>query len=303
MRMAPARLRARRAAFRPAIAAVAAALLLAGLGSLPGPAPARAASAEALAMTLTPWEGFVGVGGEQFGPVANPAGLAWLGEHALQAQYVSTAGEPAGAGARAVVYLEPDTGLGAGQLAYLSAGDDDGGLRQYVYSAAWRRSDAAFGFSVRHVTLDNVEPADAGVSQPVSGAAWVLDVGYRGQWARWLGVGVLARHALVSGDDEVRAAMPVEVAVGVAVELGLGLTAAADYIVPGVGNWEEAGWRYGLEGRFGRVLARLGQRVYPAGTVISYAGLGYLLESLRLDAAVSESGGRRLLSLGLSLYF
>lgn len=97
--------------------------------------------------------------------------------------------------------------------------------------------------------------------------------------------------------------MPVEVAVGVAVELGLGLTAAADYIVPGVGNWEEAGWRYGLEGRFGRVLARLGQRVYPAGTVVSYAGLGYLLESLRLDAAVSESGGRRLLSLGLSLYF
>src|SRR5690606_41356046 len=76
--------------------------------------------------------------------------------------------------------------------------------------------------------------------------------GDRGQWARWLGVGVLAPDALVSGDEEVRAAMPVEVAVGVAVELGLGLTAAADYIVPGVGNWEEAGWRSGLEGRFGR---------------------------------------------------
>src|SRR5690606_41593706 len=112
-------------------------------------------------------------------------------------------------------------------------------------SGAWRRSDAGCGFGGRHVTLDNVEPADAGVSQPVSGAAWVLDVGYRGQWARWLGVGVLARHALVSGDEEVRAAMPVEVAVGVAVERGLGLAGAADYTVRGVGHRAEACGRVG----------------------------------------------------------
>ena len=67
MRMAPARLRAARAAFArrsrrwppPA---------LGGPWKSAGPAPARAALAEALAMTLTPWEGFVGVGGEQFGP-------------------------------------------------------------------------------------------------------------------------------------------------------------------------------------------------------------------------------------------
>ena len=71
------------------------------------------------------------------------------------------------------------------------------------------------------MTLDGVEPADAGVSQPVSGCGLGAGRGLPGTVGPLAGRG-RAGPPLVSGDEEVRAAMPVEVAVGVAVELGLG---------------------------------------------------------------------------------
>lgn len=305
---------------RSVVAAVLAALLVHALCGFPaGHGTASAASADDI---LTPWNGFVAVGGEQYGPVANPAGLGWLDGHALQAAHLRPLADGSVDG-RAYVYLEPDTGVGAGQLAYLAAKDEERDVREYIYSAAWRGGGAAIGFNVRHVTLERFLavgnspsgsplpglplPASASTAAAQSGSSstWAMDVGYRGQWARWLGVGVLARNVLVGFGDLPREAMPAEITAGIALEFGRGLVAAADYVVSG---WDDAAdasasYRYGLEGRIGRLTARIGQRVDAAGAAAKYAGLGFRLDSFGLNATVGESEDGRVLSIGLSLYY
>src|SRR5690606_8873723 len=150
-------------------------------------------------------------------------------------------------------------------------------------------------------------PASASTAAAQSGSSstWAMDVGYRGQWARWLGVGVLARNVLVGFGDLPREAMPAEITAGIALEFGRGLVAAADYVVSG---WDDAAdasasYRYGLEGRIGRLTARIGQRVDAAGAAAKYAGLGFRLDSFGLNATVGESEDGRVLSIGLSLYY
>lgn len=284
----------RRAWWRLTVAAVLAMAWLGLTGFVVADDAAEAASpAETM---LTPWEGFVAVGGEPYGAAANPATLSWLDSHVVRAQHVSpqTALLP---GARAYIYLEPDTGLGAGQLAYLAVDGGDRRVKQYVYSGSWRGGGTAVGFSVRHVTLENVTQPHETVT------TWAADLGYRGQWAKWLAMGVVARNVLLMFGDVERSDMPIEIVAGLAFDIGGGLVAAADYIIADLEEPGHAGYRYGLEGRLGRVLARLGQQVDAAGAVVTYGGLGYVLDSFRLDATVGQGAHGRVLSFGLSMYF
>lgn len=263
-------------------------------GMIATPAAAAVSSMETM---LAPWEGFVAVAGEPYGAATNPASLSWLDNHVLRAQHVSPQQAAVLPGARGYVYLEPDTGLGAGQLAYVAAERGDRRVKQYVYSAAWRGGDTAFGFSIRHVTLENVLQPNKTVT------TWATDLGYRGQWGQGLAVGVVARNVLLMFGDVARNDMPTEFEAGMAFDLGGGLVLAADYIFPQAGDPDTGGYRYGLEGRFGRVLARLGQEANPAGVLVTYGGLGYMLDAFRLDATVGQGAQGRVISVGLSMYF
>lgn len=253
------------------------------------PAGHAAAAGAQPEMMLTAWDGFAAMGGEPHGTATNPAGLAWLENHVLRAQRMSSSsgGTPSG---QFFVYMEPDNGLGAGRLAYVNMEYGHHRMRQYMYSGAWRGGGAAVGFNLRHVTLENVNHSDATVT------TWATDVGYRGQWTEWLAAGIVAQNVLLFSGNVERDSMPIEIAAGLALNVGGSVVAFFD-------NYSQGGYKHGLEGRFGRVLARVGQRRSANGHVFSYTGLGYRLESFRLDATVGEDDHGRVLSLGLSMYF
>lgn len=259
-------------------------LVLAGLLLANGGAAAASGSAlDAAAL----WDGFAASGGEPYGPAVNPAALSWNEQHALRVLYAGSADDWA-PGAVSYVYFEPDTGLGAGQLGYVRGDAEAGGVKEYIYSAAWRDGDASFGFNLRHVTL-------------ASASGWAADLGVRGQWGARFGVGLVVRNAVVAGGLS-RGIAPVEVRTGLSVDLGRGLLFTADYVASDAERWS-AEYRYGLEARLGRLLARIGQRIDSTSEPLLYFGFGFLMEAFRIDVTFGQRAHERMLSLGLSLYF
>lgn len=272
---------------------------------------------------VMPWDGFVAIGGDQYGLAVNPASLSWLEDSAVRVQYARDS-KNSDSSALALVYFEPDTGIGAGRLAYVSV--DVGGYetKQFIYSGSWSGGDHALGFSVRHVRMANVPaapttpPVDdeftytAFPSAVTSSAAatasdsmntWTLDLGYRGQLGRSVTAGVVIRNTLLVFGDVPRDVLPVNVVAGLAFDIGSGLVLAADYIVPDATELSNAGYHFGLDGRFGQVLARLGRWVYAGGQKMTYVGFGFLFGALRLDASAQQGSGGQTMSLGLSVYF
>lgn len=257
-------------------------------------APVGAAQIDPL---WTPWEGFAAVGEEPFGLVSNPASLSRLQKHVLRAQGVSSETGTA-PGGQFYVYLEPDEGLGAGQLAYVTMQRGNARANKYVYSGSWRGSASALGFSVKHLSFGNMAVVGSDV------ATWSADFGYYGEWTDWFSVGLVAQNAVLFAGELERDDLPPEVAAGMALNFGRSLIVAADYIVTDFDDPAEGAYKYGLEGRLGRVLARVGQKgTTSAADVFRFAGLGYELDTVRLDATVGEDDDGRVYSLGLSLYF
>lgn len=251
------------------------------------------ASAASLVDMATLWDGFAAAAGEMFGPAINPATLSWNDEYALRVQYASPM-SPSAPRSTVYLYVEPDEGLGAGQLGYIAAAAGDGEKREYIYSAAWRDGGASYGVSVRHV-------AQASASSPGKAEGWAVDLGFSSRWTSRLGVGVVVRNLAIMGSAP-RSAMPVEVVAGFAVHLGRGLLFAVDYAARDLEHGS-AEYRFGLEGSLGPVVARIGQRSSPAHQPLFYVGLGFLLEPVRLDATYGQRADERVLLLGLAFYF
>lgn len=305
------------------VVAVLAAALVGLFGLLAGGQSVVAAAHDVLLM-----DGYVAVGGDQYGPAVNPATLSWLEDSSVRVEYAR--GETdSDSSAFALAYFEPDTGLGAGQLAYVSAEMGGQKTQEYVYSASWRGDDNAVGFSVRHVRMTNVPtdpatPPDPAVlptgkvepayttlpmatleatAAPKTMTTWTADLGYRGQLGRAVGAGVVVRNVLLAFGDVPRAALPLEVIAGLAFDIGSGLVLAADYVVSNASNLSNAGYHIGLDGRFGQLLARLGRWMYAGGNNLTYVRFGILFGVLRIDASAQHGAGGQTMSLGVSLYF
>lgn len=253
--------------------------------------------AAAVDTMLTPWEGFTASVGESFGVVGNPASLSWLDKHVLRIQGINP-GTNAVPGGQTYTYLEADNGFGAGQLGYAAMEQGGRSARQWVYSGAWRDGDSALGVTIKHVSLDNLPHPGTSVS------TWAIDLGYRRQWTDRVAVGVVAHDALLFFGTISRDLMPLRIAAGLTVDVTEGLVLAADYLTGDLTAPGVSGYRYGLDGRFGRVLARVGQRRFVANDyVYSYFGLGYDWDLVRLDATAGKDKDGSVFSLGMSWYF
>lgn len=257
-----------------------------------GPAVSATASVE---QRLTPWEGFSSFTGRASGLATNPAALMDLDENALRLQTVRplASSQPDG---MVYTYLEPDMGLGAGQLGYMQMSEGNDRLSRFVYSGAKRAgASAAVGLSVTYTQLrSGPAPADAL-------STWGLDVGFRSVLFNRLALGAVVQNAYLLGDESGADAMPPQLAAGLALDLGA-IVVAGDYLLRGRAAPFTEGYKYGVEGRFGRLLARYGQRSVPEDN-FTYSGLGYRFDRGHIDVTVGERETGRSLSLGLSLYF
>lgn len=277
--------------------AVAFVLAPAGLGGGTGGPGAGVVRAHGVAeQMLTPWDGFSAVAGNGDTVVINPATLADTKEHELRIEAARPleGSEPDG---MLYVYHEPDDGLGAGQLGYVTLTEGPTKVNRFVYSGSRDMGSAAsVGFGLTHTRQDGQTASD-------SFATWGLDVGFRGVLFERLSVGAVVRNALLVGDDAARDELPPSLAAGIAFDVGP-VTFAGDWLLQGREAPFIQGYAFGLEALLSRILLRYGERHFPdLASRYTYYGLGYRFDSGRVDVTMGERSGNRLLTLGLSLYF
>ncbi|MBO8140681.1 MAG: hypothetical protein H0Z37_00700 [Firmicutes bacterium] len=242
------------------------------------------------------WGGFTAVMGDSPGVFANPAALRWLDRFVVRAQVLSPLADWALKG-HLLNYLEPDTGLGSGQLAYYKMSDGTGELKQYVYSIAQDLGErAAVGINLRYSVLAGRSGDEVD--------AWLVDVGLQAQASERVTLGAVVRNAIRWGNGARADQFPLSAAVGLAVDLGR-LTLGADYVHSDLSDpLAEGLFHVGLQGRFGNILARIGQHLASGSkTPFSYAGLGFQLETFRLDVDVYDEAGGRAIVIGFTFYF
>lgn len=271
-------------------------VLAAGMVSLAGAAlPVQAQSIVEYA--LSPWDGHGSTAGEGAGPAANPAAHIGLKNPALSVQVMRAAEDKPLPDGIAVVYHEPDDGLGSGQLAFLSLSAADDKVTRFVYSGAKPLgSAAAFGFGITHTRRESGTPGD-------SFGAWGLDVGFLGSLSDQLTVGATVRNGLLYGDPKAKEQMPPNLAAGFALQMGP-VTLFGDWLFEGAAAPFKQGYAYGVETNLGRLLLRFGERNFPDAMAkyVSY-GLGYRLNFGRVDLALNDGPDGRLLVLGVSFQF
>lgn len=247
---------------------------------------------------LAPWQGFSTYVGDASGIVENPASLIALEEYSVRLQTVRplTAAQPNG---MIYAYREPDlAGVGAGQIAYVSMTEDNGFVSQFVYAGAKRAGRAsAVGLGL---TYTKVRPGPASVD---AFTTWGLDFGFHSVLFERFALGAVVQNAYLLGHEAAADIMLPTLATGVALDLGA-ILLAGDYLLRGREAPFEKGYKYGVEGRLGRLSARFGQRSVPEyEALFTYSGLGYRFDRGSIDLTLGERASGRSLSLGLSLYF
>lgn len=256
---------------------------------------------KAMEEALVPWHGL----STMMGPMAtNPALLQALDGITVRVETIRPASTSL-PGAMLYMYQEADTGIGAGQLGYVSVKDGSTKLSRLMYSGAKPLGAfGAFGFGVTHTRVQPEVAADGW-------STWGLDVGLSGRLFKRVDIGAVVRNALLHGDPPGAEAMPPSLHTGLALDLGP-FTVAGDYLLRGREAPFVHGYAYGLEGRLGRLSARFGGRLFPESSFrYTHYGLGYGLDIGRIDVSVGEfaqgsPGGdttQQTLVFGVSLHF
>lgn len=261
-------------------------------------ASALGSDGKSVEQMLTPWYGFSTLADEGSAIVANPASLIELQEFSVGLQTVRPLDESQPTG-WSFAYREPDfAGLGAGQLAYESLSEGVHSASRFVYSGAKRAGDtSAVGLGLTYVQ------SKTGPGQLDHHATWGLDFGFHSVLFDRLTFGAVVHNAYLLGDETARQMLPPMLATGFAVDLGF-FRIAGDYLMRGRKAPFVTGVKYGIEGRLGRFVARIGQRsVRRDGAPFTYGGLGYRFDRGSMDLLLRQRERDRSLSLGLSLYF
>lgn len=270
--------------------------LLVGLAISAGAAPLAQAHG-IMEYVLSPWDGHGSTVGEGAGPAANPAAHISLENPALSVQVLRPGGAkpmPEGVG---VAYHEPDGGLGSGQLAYVSVTFEDEKVTRFVYSGAKPvGAAAAIGLGLTHTRRESGTPGNAF-------GAWGLDVGVVSLLSDQLTLGATVRNALLHGDVAAKEHLPPSLAAGFALRMGP-VSLFGDWLLEGATAPYRQGHAYGVETNLGRLLLRFGQRGF-VDTVMKhvYYGLGYKLNSGRIELAMNDGPDGRVLVLGVTFHF
>lgn len=260
-----------------------------------GPGAGRAGAQAPVEDMFIPWDGFSAYAASGAAIVVNPAALVEVREHDVRVEAWRPE-EASNVDAMAYVYHEPDTGLGAGQLGYVTLTEGTGQASRFVYSGAKTlgRTGAA-GFAITHTRWEGSAPDEAF-------STWGLDVGLRGALSDGVTVGAVLRNAYVSS-KEAEAILPATLAAGFALHAGP-MTIAADYVLQGREAPFVHGYAYGVEAHLGPVALRYGERNFSE-TLLRYVhyGLGYGFRWGRIDLTVGERSAGRLWMFGVSLAF
>lgn len=223
----------------------------------------------------------------------NPAGLLWLDKRNLRLEVTSLSAP--GLTTRSFVYSEPDMGVGAGALSYLSSP----AVTRYMYTVARKAGPAsAIGANLKYETTS-------------AGSWWGLDLGYRYVVTQGVQLGFAVENAISSRGRAGRFGPSLprrspSLRVGASLSQGGGLFLAGDYYDPDLDSHAAKPVYRIIAGLvLGSMTIWGGQETSEEfSKPANLLGIKLKLDLLHLDMGLRRSSdGEQTLTVGLAYHF